>query len=53
MTGPRPNPLADLADDTLAINGCTATVQEAHLVAAHLTCAAFEAALERAVRRAS
>jgi D-sedoheptulose 7-phosphate isomerase len=53
MTGPRPNPLADLADDTLAINGCTATVQEAHLVATHLTCAAFEAALERAVRRAS
>lgn len=53
MTGPRPNPLADLADDTLAIAGCTATVQEAHLVAVHLTCAAFEAALDHRVRRAS
>ena len=53
MTGPRPNPLADRADDALTIAGCTATVQEAHLVAVHLTCAAFEAALDRRLRRAS
>lgn len=53
MTGPRPNPLAERADDTLAINGGSATVQEAHLVSVHLTCAAFEAALDRQIRRAS
>jgi D-sedoheptulose 7-phosphate isomerase len=53
MTGPRPNPLAERADDTLAINGRSATVQEAHLVSVHLTCAAFEAALDRQIRRAS
>jgi D-sedoheptulose 7-phosphate isomerase len=53
MTGPRPNPLAERADDTLAVNGGTATVQEMHLVATHLTCAAFEAALDRRIRRAS
>jgi D-sedoheptulose 7-phosphate isomerase len=53
MTGPLPNPLAERADDVLAVTGCTATVQEAHLVAVHLTCAAFEVALGRRVRRAS
>jgi D-sedoheptulose 7-phosphate isomerase len=53
MTGARPNPLAELADDTLAIVGGLATVQEAHLVSVHLTCAAFEAALAPQVRRAS
>jgi D-sedoheptulose 7-phosphate isomerase len=53
MTGARPNPLAERADDTLAVAGSTATVQEAHLVSVHLTCAAFEAALERQIRRAS
>ena len=45
MTGPAPNPLAARADDALAVPGCTATVQEAHLIAVHLVCAAFEAAL--------
>jgi len=44
FTGPLPNPLADLADDTLAVSGSAATVQEAHLVSVHLLCAAFEAA---------
>jgi phosphoheptose isomerase len=55
FTGPQPNPLAELADDTLAVTGCTATVQEAHLVSVHLLCAAFEAALPQAdtSRRAS
>ncbi|WP_338899734.1 SIS domain-containing protein [Streptomyces sp. TG1A-60] len=46
MTGPSPNPLADAADETLAIDaGNTATVQEAHLVAVHLLCECFDAAL--------
>jgi D-sedoheptulose 7-phosphate isomerase len=45
FTGALPNPLAELADDVVAIPGSTATVQEAHLIAVHLVCAAFEAAL--------
>jgi D-sedoheptulose 7-phosphate isomerase len=57
LTGPLPNPLADLADETLAVTGCTATVQEVHLVSVHLLCTAFEAALSGArddtARRAS
>ncbi|MCF6522662.1 SIS domain-containing protein [Streptomyces sp. JJ36] len=45
MTGPAPNPLAERADDALCIEGgSTATVQEAHLVALHLLCEAFDAA---------
>lgn len=48
FTGPLPNPLADLADDTLAVTGHPATVQEAHLVSVHLLCTAFEAALPAA-----
>ena len=48
FTGPLPNPLADLADETLAVNGNPATVQEAHLVSVHLLCTAFEAALPAA-----
>lgn len=58
FTGPLPNPLADLADETLAVDGCPSTVQEAHLVSVHLLCEAFEAALAAAdaaaaTRRAS
>jgi D-sedoheptulose 7-phosphate isomerase len=46
MTGPEPNPLAALADSALCIEADrTATVQEAHLVALHLMCAAFDAEL--------
>ncbi|MBP2407082.1 D-sedoheptulose 7-phosphate isomerase [Streptomyces syringium] len=45
MTGPRPNPLADRADEALCIEADnTATVQEAHLVALHLLCESFDAA---------
>jgi D-sedoheptulose 7-phosphate isomerase len=44
MTGPRPNPLAARADDALCIDsGSTATVQEAHLIALHMLCEAFDA----------
>ena len=53
MTGPAPNPLAERADDVLAVPGCTATVQEGHLMSVHLVCAAFEAAVNATLRRAS
>jgi D-sedoheptulose 7-phosphate isomerase len=43
LTGPVGNPLADAVDDALCIGSPhTATVQELHLVAIHLLCAAFE-----------
>ena len=43
MTGPGPNPLADAADEALAVDAeATATVQEVHLVALHLLCAAVD-----------
>jgi D-sedoheptulose 7-phosphate isomerase len=46
MTGPAQNPLADLADDALTVDApTTATVQEVHLVALHLVCAALDVAL--------
>ncbi|MGW3493625.1 D-sedoheptulose-7-phosphate isomerase [Streptomyces sp. NPDC001020] len=46
MTGPRPNPLATRADAALGVNAeQTATVQEAHLVALHLLCESFDAAV--------
>jgi D-sedoheptulose 7-phosphate isomerase len=45
MTGARPNPLAELADETLVLPGSTCTVQEAQLVAVHLMCESFEAAI--------
>jgi D-sedoheptulose 7-phosphate isomerase len=46
MTGPAPNPLAAAADDAFCIDSeWTATVQECHLVALHLVCAAFDAAV--------
>ena len=53
MTGPAPNPLAAAADEALCVDTpWTATVQELHLVALHMLCAAFDHALatERACR---
>ncbi|MGR6968428.1 D-sedoheptulose-7-phosphate isomerase [Streptomyces cynarae] len=51
LTGPGPNPLAEAADEALCIDvGNTATVQEAHLVAVHLLCESFDAALGAAAR---
>ena len=45
LTGPAPNPLAAAADDALVVDSPhTATVQEVHLVALHLVCAAFDTA---------
>jgi D-sedoheptulose 7-phosphate isomerase len=46
MTGPGPNPLADLCDEALTVPASkTANVQELHLVALHLLCAGFDDAL--------
>lgn len=48
LTGPRPNPLADAAHEVLAVGAAgvqTATVQEVHLVAVHVLCAAVDVAL--------
>jgi D-sedoheptulose 7-phosphate isomerase len=46
MTGPAPNPLVAAADDAVSIDSpWTATVQECHLVALHLVCAAFDTAV--------
>jgi D-sedoheptulose 7-phosphate isomerase len=46
LTGPRPNPLSDVAGETLCVEAAAAaTVQEVHLVAVHLLCEAFDAAL--------
>lgn len=46
FTGPAPNPLADAADATVALDADPATVQELHLVAVHLLCAAVDRALQ-------
>ncbi|HEY9286427.1 MAG TPA: SIS domain-containing protein [Candidatus Dormibacteraeota bacterium] len=43
LTGPAPNPLADLSFDAIAVDApSTATVQEIHLVIVHMLCAAVE-----------
>ena len=43
MTGPAPNPLADVADRVVAIDADeTSTVQELSLVALHMLCGAFD-----------
>jgi len=46
FTGPRPNPLAEHADECCAVEAdYTATIQELHLVALHLMCAALDRTL--------
>ncbi|MFI6112892.1 D-glycero-beta-D-manno-heptose 1-phosphate adenylyltransferase [Kitasatospora sp. NPDC051164] len=43
LTGPAPNPLAEAADQAVCVDADqVATVQECHLVAAHLLCAALD-----------
>ncbi len=44
LTGPGPNPLSSACDDAVCVDApSTATVQEVHLVAVHLLCAAVDA----------
>ncbi|MET9257450.1 SIS domain-containing protein [Streptomyces sp. NPDC003717] len=51
LTGPAPNPLMAGSDESLCVEApSTATVQEIHLVAVHMVCAAFDAAVARGVR---
>lgn len=46
FSGPRPNPLAEAADEALCVDArYTATVQELHLVALHIVCAAIDETL--------
>jgi phosphoheptose isomerase len=46
MTGPGPNPLADLADEAFCVQASsTAAVQEVHLIAVHALCATLDAQL--------
>jgi D-sedoheptulose 7-phosphate isomerase len=48
LTGRAPNPLAGRVDECLAVDSPhTATVQEIHLIAVHLICAAVDHALAR------
>jgi D-sedoheptulose 7-phosphate isomerase len=48
LTGPAPNPLAEVADEVAAIEAeSTATVQELHLVGVHVLCAAIDRAVFR------
>jgi phosphoheptose isomerase len=50
LTGPAPNPAANLAHDALAVDAATpATVQEIHQVVVHLLCAGVDAAVENAL----
>ncbi|MET9814807.1 SIS domain-containing protein [Streptomyces sp. NPDC006355] len=52
LTGCAPNPLMAGSDEYLCVEAPTAaTVQELHLVAVHMVCAAFDAAVARGGRR--
>jgi D-sedoheptulose 7-phosphate isomerase len=54
LTGRAPNPLAEAADEALAVpSDYTPTVQELHLVAIHLLCAAVDAAAHNVVSLAA
>jgi D-sedoheptulose 7-phosphate isomerase len=46
LTGPGPNPLADACADAITVDALmTSTVQEVHLAAIHIMCAAVDAAV--------
>jgi D-sedoheptulose 7-phosphate isomerase len=47
LTGARPNPLADAADEAICISTEATHAQEAHLIAIHALCGCFDAAVER------
>lgn len=52
LTGPAPNPLADLCDETLAVDApSTAAIQAVHLVAVHALCAAVDENVTRLTAR--
>jgi phosphoheptose isomerase len=48
LTGPGPNPLADLSDEAICVGArSTSAVQEVHMVAVHALCAGVDAQLAR------
>jgi D-sedoheptulose 7-phosphate isomerase len=50
LTGPAPNPLVGVCADALTVDAsCTATIQEVHLAAIHMLCAAVDAAVPRRI----
>jgi phosphoheptose isomerase len=50
LTGAGPNPLSQRCDESVCVpSPSTATVQEVHLIAVHVLCAAFDAALARSL----
>ena len=52
MTGPRPNPLAEHSTESCSVDApYTATIQELHLVALHIACAALDRRLGVGVSR--
>jgi D-sedoheptulose 7-phosphate isomerase len=54
LTGSLPNPLAERAEEVAAVHAPTAAaVQEVHLVAVHILCAAFDEALSGVTSRRS
>ncbi|HNE88985.1 MAG TPA: SIS domain-containing protein [Actinomycetota bacterium] len=52
LTGPAPNPLAQRCDEAATVPSVsTSAIQEVHLVAVHVLCAAFDAALPATSRQ--
>ena len=50
LTGPGPNPLADACAEAITVESpVTCTVQEVHLAAIHIMCAAVDAAVRDGV----
>jgi D-sedoheptulose 7-phosphate isomerase len=50
LTGPGPNPLADACAEAITVDTpMTSTVQEVHLAAIHIMCAAVDAAVRKGV----
>jgi D-sedoheptulose 7-phosphate isomerase len=48
LTGPTPNPLAERCEEVAPVpSDSTSAIQEVHLVAVHVLCAAFDAALAK------
>lgn len=48
LTGPGPNPLAELCDEAIMIDAESPNVQEAHLMAVHSICRVFDAEVAHA-----
>ncbi|QWL28481.1 D-sedoheptulose-7-phosphate isomerase [Rathayibacter toxicus] len=53
LTGEGPNPLTEACDESIALHGHSANVQEAQLVLVHALCHAFETHLRARMRAAS